>query len=53
MPRKKCPGGHFILGVCVRGDTFRGDTIYYDTGIKCTATPVDAKAHFRRNCPCI
>ena len=32
MPRKKCPGGHFILGFCVRGDTFRGDTIYYDTG---------------------
>ena len=22
MPRKKCPGGHFILGFCVRGDTF-------------------------------
>ena len=19
MPRKKCPGGHFILGFCVRG----------------------------------
>ena len=44
FPRIKCPGGHiclgksvqgdghFILGFCVWEDTFRGDTIYYDTG---------------------
>ena len=33
MPRKKCPGGHFILGFCVWEDTFRGDTACTSLGV--------------------
>ena len=52
MARKKCPGGHFILGFCVRGDTFRGgDTICYDTGTE--SIPADRTGPVKAILECI
>ena len=54
MPRKKCPGGHFILGFVSGGGGGGGggDTIYNDTG-HCTDVHMNIGNGRESECVCL